>query len=196
MLQEKASFCSFPASNCASTLPYMAASGPTDIRLANLKQLLERRFRGRIADMGRALERSDAYLWQLLNGKRNLGERIARYIERKLGLPPSALDAQANAAEQPRAAYGLSGKEEIVLHLFSGLFSHQQRELIDEMHALFQANQITRKELGQKPLRGVSDTQIEGAFGSVPKGKPEPKKRPRAPGREPGTAMDDFLGDS
>lgn len=87
----------------------------------------------------------------------------------------------------------LSAREQIVLHLFSGLFSHQQRGLIDEMHALFQANQITRRELGQKPLRGVSDAQIEGSFGQAPKSGGKPPKRKSLPRREPGTAMDDFL---
>lgn len=98
---------------------------------------------------------------------------------------------EVGAALEP-APEQLSAREQIVLHLFSGLFSHQQRELIDEMHALFQANQITRKELGQKPLRGVSNGQIENSFGATPRTteKPKPKKyRPR----EPGTAMDDFL---
>jgi hypothetical protein len=192
MLYEKASFCSFQASNCARTLTDMAPNEPGDTRRANLKQLLENRFRGRIADMSRVLERSDAYLWQLLNAKRNMGERIARHVEGKLELPRGALDAGPDIAEQPRAGYELSGKAEILVHLFSGLFSHQQRELINDMHALFQANQITRKELGQKPLRGVSDAQIESSFGHVPL-KQEHKKRPRTPGREPGTAMDDFL---
>jgi len=193
MLYENASFCSFAASNCASTLPGMSANGPAEERLANLKHLLEHRFKGRIANLGRAIDRSDAYLWQLLNGKRNLGERIARYIEGKLGLPVGALDASGNTAEQPKAPYGLSGKQELVLELFGGLFSAQQLEILREMRALFDANRLIIKELGQQPLRGVSDAQIEAAFGRVPVHGKRPKKRPRGPGRELGTAMDDFL---
>jgi hypothetical protein len=58
-----------------------------------LKRLLEQRFRGRIAELGRAIEKDDAYVWQLLNGKRNIGERSARHIELKLELAPGSLDS-------------------------------------------------------------------------------------------------------
>jgi len=66
---------------------------PAITRRDNLKRLLDQRFRGRIAELGRAIERDDAYVWQLLNGKRNIGERVARAIEAKLDLAPGALDS-------------------------------------------------------------------------------------------------------
>lgn len=65
-------------------------------------------------------------------------------------------------------AKALSARQEILLDLFDGLFSLQQRDLIDEMRALFDANQITRKELGHKLLRGVSNATVAAAFGPVP----------------------------
>lgn len=191
MLYEKASVCSFSTSNCWRTLPFMAraqAQGPAETRRANLKHILENRFRGRIADMARALDRDDAYLWQLLKGDRNAGERIARHIEGKLGLAKGALDSSGAEARAE-----ISTKQEILLELFAGLFSLQQLELLRRMRALFDANQVTRKELGQKTLRGVSDAQIEGAFGAAPVGTEKQAKKIKPPKREPGTAMDDFL---
>lgn len=77
-----------------------------------------------------------------------------------------------------------------MVELYRGLFYHQQRRLVVGMRALVQANQITRRELGQKPLRGVSDEAVERAFGKIP---PPNKKRP--PDRDLGDAMGDFLGE-
>lgn len=106
----------------------------------------------------------------------------------------------AQKVRQPQGSYSVekpvahSAQEEIVLHLFAGLFKLQRRELIDEMRALYQANQITRKELGQNPLHGVSNAQIDAAFGSTPKPlrKTHPKKKHNGE-RDPGAAMGDYL---
>lgn len=75
------------------------------IRQSNLKRLLETRFSGSIADMARAIDRDDAYLWQLLNGTRNVGERVARHIERALKLEAGELDHPAQAASEDVAEY-------------------------------------------------------------------------------------------
>lgn len=80
-------------------------------------------------------------------------------------------------------------KEEILLYLYRGLFTLQQARLIQNLRALFDANQITRKELGQTPLRGVSDQDVVRAFGKTPPPKGSRKKTKR----ELGDAMGDFL---
>ena len=80
MLASAASNCSFRICSPALIVRSVAAITRRD----NLKRLLEQRFGGRIADLGRAIERDDAYVWQLLHGKRNIGERVARDIELKL----------------------------------------------------------------------------------------------------------------
>lgn len=98
------------------------------------------------------------------------------------------LEGSRGGAERDRTA-----KEEIVLYLYNGLFSHQQLRLLTGLRALFQANQIVRKELGQKPLRGVSDEAVERAFGPVPAPSKKDRKKPSTPRRDPGTAMDDFF---
>jgi len=139
---------------------------------------------------------------QAVSGWRKTGRVAKRHLQTVGKLTGRPLEyflgsgAVKFSMAEPQAAYGqqLEAKEEILLRLFAGLFSAQQREIISEVRALFDANQVTRKELGQKALRGVSDAQIVTAFGQAPAPtKPEPKKRPRSPGREPGTAMDDFL---
>ena len=73
----------------------------------------------------------------------------------------------------------LTAREDMLLDLFAGLFSLQQRETIDHLRALFDANQITRKELGQRVLRGVSNEAVRAAFGDVP--KPGVRKPPARP---------------
>lgn len=173
-----------------------SAKERAETRKTNLNRILQNRFKGRIADMARALDRDDAYLWQLLNGDRNAGERIARHIEAKLALAEGSLDSPPGLVlEQAGSPYQTLGpREEMLLQLFAGLFSLQRRRLIINLQAAFEANQITRKELGQKPLRGVSDGQIEAAFGALPPPAPAAKKK-KAAKREPGTAMDDFLGE-
>lgn len=107
------------------------------------------------------------------------------------------------AVRQEQAHYDISddarardAKEEILLLLYRGLFSLQQTKLLQNLRAAFDANQITRKELGQKPLRGVSDQQVREAFGDAPfhrlkrNGKKKPSKR------DLGDAMGDFLEDA
>ena len=62
------------------------------IRRENLAHIVEMRFGKVIAECARAIGRDDAQLWALLNGVRNIGERLARDIEQKLGLPENELD--------------------------------------------------------------------------------------------------------
>jgi len=89
MLYARASNCSFRI--CSPGLTVLSV--PAITRRDNLKRLLDERFGGKIADLGRAIERDDAYVWQLLKGKRNIGERVARDIEIKLDLATGSLDS-------------------------------------------------------------------------------------------------------
>lgn len=79
-------------------------------RRANLAQIIEDRFGGKTADCARAIGRLDAQLWAVLNGVRNIGERLARDIEEKLNLPTGSLDqlpgeAHGFVARSPVAVY-------------------------------------------------------------------------------------------
>lgn len=89
----------------------------------------------------------------------------------------------------------LTSKEEILLEIFRGLFSLQQEQLIVGLRALFDANQITRKELGQKPLRGVSDAAIRNAYGDAPFHLLKRLKKAKRLPRDLGDAMGDFFDD-
>jgi phage repressor protein C with HTH and peptisase S24 domain len=68
-----------------------------DVRRANLQYLFEHRFNGKKTDMGRAVERDDAQVWQWLFGRRDVGEKLARSIESSLRLPVGALDQPMGA---------------------------------------------------------------------------------------------------
>jgi phage repressor protein C with HTH and peptisase S24 domain len=57
-----------------------------------LKRLIDERFEGKQSDFARAIGRSASSVWQWLNGHRNVGEKVAREIERKLRLPRGYLD--------------------------------------------------------------------------------------------------------
>lgn len=152
-----------------------------------------------------ALARACKVTPQAVNGWRKTGRMAKRHLKIAAGLTKRSLeyflgeDPSAAPALPTDAPSLLTAREELLLHLFGGLFSLQQREAINEMRALFDANQVTRKELGQRPLRGVSDAQVEAAFKitpgeppSTPKTQRRVKRSDRTPGREPGTELDDF----
>ena len=154
-------------------------------------------------EMAQAIGRATAYT----------GEQVRRYEIGKDKPPPDARRALAavfdkdeqyiefGEASKRQAPPGIhpeavarDGREEILLHLYRGLFSLQQERLIASLRALFQANQITRKELGQKPLRGIGDELVRAAFGDAPFHRIKKlERRSGVPRRDPGTAMDDFF---
>lgn len=74
---------------------------PAEIRRENLRKALKDRFDGVPADLARSIERDDAYVWQLLNGVRNIGEKVARHIERTLKMLPGDLDHVAGMLSEP-----------------------------------------------------------------------------------------------
>lgn len=117
------------------------------------------------------------------------------FVAKALGVTVQELvagSATPSVAAEPGAKYMLP-REEILLLLFRGLFSHQQREYITEMRALFDANQVTRKELGQAPLKGVSNEAVRAAFKDVPPAPKRPAGKKRGnPGRDPSAAMGDY----
>lgn len=68
---------------------------PRDIRRLALKLLIEQA--GSTAEFARRHDLDATYLSQLVNGHRNMGERSARNIEAKAGLPAYWLDQLQNA---------------------------------------------------------------------------------------------------
>ncbi len=91
-------------------------------------------------------------------------DRTEAYIEfGDAAKAPSRVESPVASYEVPRDA-----KAEIALYLFHNLIEQQQREIIKELRAFFDANQAIRKQMGGAPLRGVSDVEVEKAFGHAP----------------------------
>ncbi|OEY66820.1 LexA family transcriptional regulator [Marinobacter sp. X15-166B] len=65
---------------------------PAMDRAKALRALIDEKYGGNQADFARAIGRSPASVWQWLNGHRNIGEKVAREIERKLRLHDGYLD--------------------------------------------------------------------------------------------------------
>lgn len=73
---------------------------------------------------------------------------------------------KAPRAQNERAA--VNAREEILLLLFRDLSRHQQREMIIDLQAMFEANKIAKAELQGKPLRAVSNEEVRAAFKDAP----------------------------
>jgi transcriptional regulator with XRE-family HTH domain len=86
----------------------------------------------------------------------------------------------------------LNPKEELVLEMFRELTPEQQREQVNYIRALYHANVVTGG-ITKKPLRTISNEDVERAFGKVPiQARARPAKKPSKSQRGPGAAMDDF----
>lgn len=90
-------------------------------------------------------------------------------------------------------ARAISTREELLLEMFNSFTPEQQREQLNYMRALYSANRITEPFVGKK-LRTIGNEDVERAFGRVP--KPQRRAPKRAPRRDPGAAMDDYLDET
>lgn len=63
-----------------------------EVRKQRLAQLITERFEGSQKDFADAVEKAPAQIAHYLRGNRNLGEAVAREIEKKLDLSPGWLD--------------------------------------------------------------------------------------------------------
>jgi transcriptional regulator with XRE-family HTH domain len=70
----------------------------------------------------------------------------------------------------------LSPLEELLLEMFSHLTPEQQREQLNYVRALYNANRITQRFAGAR-LRTISNEEVERAFGKIP--PPKPPARPK-----------------
>lgn len=141
-----------------------------DTRRANLRTLLEERFAGKIAAMARAIQRDDAYLWQLLNPSKNgrqVGERTARHIEKKLSLASGALDIPGMATVDPpkpdemeliRLYRRASPSWQIALRYLAALRGDVQDEISQSVNVL----------LSKVSAEHVDDRRVAAAYGHPP----------------------------
>jgi SOS-response transcriptional repressor LexA len=75
-----------------------------ETRRANIKRLINERFAGNATAFGVAIKRSQSQVSQWQSDFRSIGEKLARDIEQKLGLPPKWLDEEASTPALPHHA--------------------------------------------------------------------------------------------
>lgn len=151
-------------------------------RRANVQRLLADRFKGVIHDFAEGISRSDAQAWQIVKSRtRQIGERVARDIERRLELPRLSLDADPASTDAPQpqrkekatqaslALYSLHPDLQArVLGLFDRLTHSQQDHYLAEMEAAVRANEVIVREVGDK-LRPVEDDHVENFLPPAPR---------------------------
>jgi hypothetical protein len=147
-----------------------------EIRRRNLLDIRNNRFNESDAELARKLERPDAYVWQLLNGHkkggRNIGERVARHIEKKLGLPRAAIDYKnltPPALGQDRSEYQKYDADlRRVIDVWHLLTHKEREELRNEAVSKAEANRLVINELG-RPANHPNDDKVASHYGLPPK---------------------------
>jgi hypothetical protein len=156
-------------------------------RRANLVRIVAEDFGGVIRAFAAKIDRDEAYAWQLLNAKkRNVGEKIARHIEGKLGLRPGALDVPPDtsqpriyalaidslappAAQESLALYGMDPElQKRILQAFDKLTSPQQEHYLQLIEADVKANIEIARVVGPK-LRHAPDEKVASYIPPAPK---------------------------
>ncbi len=92
------------------------------------------------------VQRTPPVIWQYLSGHREMGEKLARHIERCLRLPAGWMD---QAHEDPSAALdapllaapSLTPRQQALLGYFDGLTEEQQEAVLRELSEKKQVNQ-------------------------------------------------------
>lgn len=134
------------------------------VRRARLRRLIQDRFSGVNAKLAEKIERQPDYVSRLLTDKprhrRDLGEKLARDIERKVGLPLGWLDVDESddpRAQQPLAIYTVAESvQQRLLELFDMLTAPQQEEFMAQLESSVQANKEIVRSLGDRlKLKGV-----------------------------------------
>lgn len=86
-------------------------------RVSELKKIIDSRFGGSQAEFARAIGRSPSSVWQWLSGHRNVGEKAARDIERRLRIIPGTLDGFVSEVREAVAPYNRGQELEFAGHL-------------------------------------------------------------------------------
>ncbi len=82
-------------------------------RIQQLRELIKNQFHNNQAEFARAIDRSPSQVHQLLSGRRNLGDAIARHIEMTLELGEGWIDGLAPVKNQPKYPTDLRTNENI-----------------------------------------------------------------------------------
>lgn len=145
------------------------------IRHPHLLTLLSRvPGRAKVKLLAKATDTAPGHVSQMRNKTRTVGEAVARRMEARLGLPYECLDrdeelpafSQATVRPDPTVIPALSPKEELLLELWSHLTSGQKKEVLRDLRARVETNDMILREL-KRPFDNAPDERIESAFGAT-----------------------------
>lgn len=145
-------------------------------RRARLVALIDKRFKGDRQAFLKKADLSKGRLTQLLDADEAFGERAARSLEKRLGLPNLWFDVTDEALPgyptDGRLLVPVSLQEEKLLMYFKLLTPTQREVIVNEAREQAYAKSITEKIKGSPVKDHVSNKAIESSYG-LPRGKLE-----------------------
>lgn len=145
-------------------------------RRARLATLIDKRFKGDRQAFLKKADLSKGRLTQLLDKNEAFGERAARSLEKRLGLPAMWFDVTDEALPgyptDGRLLVPVSLQEEKLLMYFKLLSPAQRDIILNEVREQAYAKSITEKAKGSPVKDHIGNTAIESAYG-LPRGKVE-----------------------
>jgi len=138
-------------------------------RRARLVALIDKRFRGDRQAFLKKADLSKGRLTQLLDAKETFGERAARSLEKRLGLPAMWFDVTDEALPgyptDGRLLVPITLQEEKLLMYFKLLSPAQRDVMINDAREQAYAKSITEKVKGSPVKDHVGNSAIELAYG-------------------------------
>jgi hypothetical protein len=147
----------------------------SDLRRRRVRELIDSpRFKGNAAAFAQAIGKSPTQVarwFMATSNRRNIGESLARDIEKALGLARLALDTEGEAltTREPLALYGVPPEEQTaVLELFDKLTAAQREEFLRELAAAVKTNEAIVREIGPR-LQHPPDDYVGKFLPKAPK---------------------------
>jgi hypothetical protein len=116
----------------------------TLVRLERFKAVCKERGWSGPQDLVANLGRSASFWSDLMRGQKSFGEKLARSIEDKMGLPRNALDLVQ--AGHPASFADLNGFEGQLVTLFRQLDPDEQHEALRRLHAELAQRRLTEQD--------------------------------------------------
>lgn len=167
---------------------YVQAMDAKEIRAANLARYIKERTAGNKAAFSRQFDMNPAHISQLLTRHRDIGDKLAREIERKLNLQRGQMDRLPDSAtgRGPLVANESPEVQRLIL-AFGWLTKEQQAALLSDLESKAETNKAISRQLGPR-WEFKSDAHVGNHIKPAPSTK---GKKKAAPSRGP----DDFMGD-
>ncbi len=127
------------------------------VRRRRARLLIDQEFKGIDAGLAERIDTQPSQVsrWFMENPKhrRNIGEKMARRIEKECGLPPGWMDNELDDSTAPRARHAYSFDERMkdrLLDLFDKLKPSQRKTFLQSMAAAVEDNIETVRILGER----------------------------------------------